>query len=306
MVPDKDRCVQSDFKRICKFLFGHNDCRTGRIRSAFYLKKIGMAWLKKKWRYWNKLCVLAKSGETASRTKKTTFGNCCLKLIGDTHTARRKKYETTFRERRQPNSENGIRYGAERQWALFCKVKWSRWQNKFILSWKGNLLAIAKPLFQSDRTVDKCRKISCKREGKEALFSTLWIIRWTNDGGCRMSLRKYEIWKPKENSTDCMLYQPDNPGDELLRCVECILQPCMLPNPIPRCYRHCLVGSGDEQKAVVSQTFQNFPRLEYEDLILREICFVRISGEGDAFIGINGEQSATWKYNKGLEEFKPL
>lgn len=58
------------------------------------------------------------------------------------------------------------------------------------------------------------------------------------------------------------------------------------------------------RRRLSSQTFQNFPRLEYEDLDPSGDYFVRISGEGDALLRINGERVAPLEYNKGLEEFK--
>lgn len=61
---------------------------------------------------------------------------------------------------------------------------------------------------------------------------------------------------------------------------------------------------GNSRKRLSTQTFQNFPRLEYDDLDPTANYIVRVSGEGEALLRINGERVDPSEYNKGLEEFK--
>ncbi len=61
---------------------------------------------------------------------------------------------------------------------------------------------------------------------------------------------------------------------------------------------------GKSRRRLSTQTFQNFPKLEYEGLDPNGKYVVRISGEGDALLRINGERVNPTLYNKGLEEFK--
>ena len=61
---------------------------------------------------------------------------------------------------------------------------------------------------------------------------------------------------------------------------------------------------GMSRKRLSTQLFQNFPILEYDDLDPEGKYYIRIAGEGDALIRINGERIRPEVYNKGLEEFK--
>jgi hypothetical protein len=53
-----------------------------------------------------------------------------------------------------------------------------------------------------------------------------------------------------------------------------------------------------------TQLFQNFPKLEYNDLDPTAIYMVRISGYGEALLRVDGERIAPSRYNKGMEQFK--
>lgn len=63
-------------------------------------------------------------------------------------------------------------------------------------------------------------------------------------------------------------------------------------------------NNGMSRERLSTQLFQNFPVLEYEDLDPEGKYMIRISGEGDALLRINGERIRPHLYEKGLGEFK--
>ncbi len=62
--------------------------------------------------------------------------------------------------------------------------------------------------------------------------------------------------------------------------------------------------NGKSRKRLSTQLFQHFPDLEYEDLDPRGHYIIRIAGEGDALLRVDGERIAPSVYNKELEQFK--
>lgn len=62
--------------------------------------------------------------------------------------------------------------------------------------------------------------------------------------------------------------------------------------------------NGMSRARLSTQLFQNFPVILYEDLDPEGIYMIRIAGEGDALLRINGQRVEPSVYNKGLEEFK--
>ena len=62
--------------------------------------------------------------------------------------------------------------------------------------------------------------------------------------------------------------------------------------------------NGKSRKRLSTQLFQNFPDLEYEDLDPKGHYIIRIAGEGDALLRVDGERIAPSIYNKDLEQFK--
>jgi hypothetical protein len=63
-------------------------------------------------------------------------------------------------------------------------------------------------------------------------------------------------------------------------------------------------NDGKSRKRLSTQTFQSFPRLVYKNIDPNGHYKIRISGEGEALLRINGERADPTIYNKGLEEFK--
>lgn len=62
--------------------------------------------------------------------------------------------------------------------------------------------------------------------------------------------------------------------------------------------------NGLSRRRLSTQLFQNFPKLEYEDLDPKGSYTIRISGQGDALLRVDGERVRPVIYNKGVEEFK--
>ncbi|MEP6949468.1 MAG: hypothetical protein ABI863_09345 [Ginsengibacter sp.] len=62
--------------------------------------------------------------------------------------------------------------------------------------------------------------------------------------------------------------------------------------------------NGMSRKRLSTQLFQNFPKLNYEDLDPKEHYIIRIAGYGEALLRIDGERVDPKVYNKELEEFK--
>ncbi|MEO5996860.1 MAG: hypothetical protein ABIN89_09015 [Chitinophagaceae bacterium] len=62
--------------------------------------------------------------------------------------------------------------------------------------------------------------------------------------------------------------------------------------------------NGKSRKRLSTQLFQNFPRIEYEDLDPNGHYIIRIAGEGDALLRVDGERITPFTYNKELEQFK--
>ena len=62
--------------------------------------------------------------------------------------------------------------------------------------------------------------------------------------------------------------------------------------------------NGKSRKRLSTQTFQREPVLVYEDLDPNGRYIIRIAGEGDALLRVNGERIAPIVYNKELETFK--
>ncbi|HHT28955.1 MULTISPECIES: hypothetical protein [Petrimonas] len=61
---------------------------------------------------------------------------------------------------------------------------------------------------------------------------------------------------------------------------------------------------GLSRKRLSTQLFQNFPKLEYNDLDPNARYLIRIAGYGDALLRVDGERIAPILYNKELETFK--
>lgn len=62
--------------------------------------------------------------------------------------------------------------------------------------------------------------------------------------------------------------------------------------------------NGLSRRRLSTQLFQNFPKLAYEDLDPKGSYTIRISGQGDALLRVDGERVRPVIYNKGVEEFK--
>ncbi len=62
--------------------------------------------------------------------------------------------------------------------------------------------------------------------------------------------------------------------------------------------------NGKSRKRLSTQLFQNFPDAVYEDLDPNGHYIIRIAGEGDALLRVDGERIAPSVYNKELEQFK--
>jgi hypothetical protein len=62
--------------------------------------------------------------------------------------------------------------------------------------------------------------------------------------------------------------------------------------------------NGMSRKRLSTQTFQNYPKLTYEDLDPKGHYILRIAGYGEALLRIDGERVDPTVYNKELEEFK--
>jgi hypothetical protein len=62
--------------------------------------------------------------------------------------------------------------------------------------------------------------------------------------------------------------------------------------------------NGMSRKRLSTQLFQNFPKLEYQDLDPSGRYLIRISGYGEALLRIDGERVEPVLYNKELETFK--
>lgn len=62
--------------------------------------------------------------------------------------------------------------------------------------------------------------------------------------------------------------------------------------------------NGLSRRRLSTQLFQNFPKLEYEDLDPKGSYTIRISGQGDALLRVDGVRVRPVIYNKGVEEFK--
>jgi hypothetical protein len=62
--------------------------------------------------------------------------------------------------------------------------------------------------------------------------------------------------------------------------------------------------NGMSRKRLSTQLFQNFPKLEYPDLDPNGRYIIRISGNGEALLRVDGERLEPLVYNKGFEEFK--
>lgn len=61
---------------------------------------------------------------------------------------------------------------------------------------------------------------------------------------------------------------------------------------------------GYSRKRLSTQLFQGAPKLIYEDLDPNGDYIIRISGEGEALLRVNGHRIEPFAYNKGMEEFK--
>jgi hypothetical protein len=62
--------------------------------------------------------------------------------------------------------------------------------------------------------------------------------------------------------------------------------------------------NGLSRRRLSTQLFQNFPKLEYDDLDPNAMYTIRISGYGEALLRVDGERIEPTLYNKGMEEFK--
>ncbi|MDF0694372.1 hypothetical protein [Aquirufa ecclesiirivi] len=62
--------------------------------------------------------------------------------------------------------------------------------------------------------------------------------------------------------------------------------------------------NGLSRRRLSTQLFQNFPKLEYADLDPNGSYTVRISGQGEALLRVDGERVRPVVYHKGVEEFK--
>lgn len=62
--------------------------------------------------------------------------------------------------------------------------------------------------------------------------------------------------------------------------------------------------NGLSRRRLSTQLFQNFPKLEYNDLDPTGSYMIRISGYGEALLRVDGERIAPSRYNKGMEQFK--
>jgi hypothetical protein len=63
-------------------------------------------------------------------------------------------------------------------------------------------------------------------------------------------------------------------------------------------------NDGRSRRRLSTQTYQNFPVLEYADLDPRAKYILRIAGYGDALLRIDGRRIEPILYGKGMEEFK--
>jgi len=62
--------------------------------------------------------------------------------------------------------------------------------------------------------------------------------------------------------------------------------------------------NGRSRRRLSTQTYQNFPVLEYTDLDPRAQYILRIAGYGDALLRVDGRRIEPILYGKGMEEFK--
>ena len=62
--------------------------------------------------------------------------------------------------------------------------------------------------------------------------------------------------------------------------------------------------NGKSRRRLSTQLFQNFPEVIYDDLDPNAHYIIRISGEGDALLRVDGERINPLLYDKGLEQFK--
>jgi hypothetical protein len=63
-------------------------------------------------------------------------------------------------------------------------------------------------------------------------------------------------------------------------------------------------NDGRSRRRLSTQTYQNFPVLEYTDLDPRAKYILRVAGYGDALLRIDGRRIEPVLYGKGMEEFK--
>jgi hypothetical protein len=62
--------------------------------------------------------------------------------------------------------------------------------------------------------------------------------------------------------------------------------------------------NGNSRARLSSQLFQIEPVLEYNNLDFNGKYIIRVSGQGDALIRVDGERLEPTVYNKGIGEFK--
>ena len=229
-----------------------------------------------------------------------------LRNYYDTYTARRKKYETTLENEANQILKTASGIGAERAMGAALQKLNEADDKQIYPELKRKIFSYSEALFQSIGLQTSVEKYHASGRERGAILDFVdyplnnrW---WLQD-----EFEKIRNMKTEKEKLDRLhvISTWDNPGDGSY--YDDVSNVSLQPHVTTRSYDATDIAWWDQgmsRRRLSSQTFQNFPRLEYEDLDPSGDYFVRISGEGDALLRINGERVAPLEYNKGLEEFK--
>lgn len=229
-----------------------------------------------------------------------------LRNYYDTYTARRKKYEVHLEREANKILEKVNTIGADSAMSEALRIVSKADKEPVNLDLKRKVVEYCDALFQSVGLQTSIERYHASGRERGAILDFIdyplnnrW---WLQD-----EFKKIEKMKAEQDKINKLqvIATWDNPGKGSY--YDDVSNISSQPHVTTRSFDATDIAWWDQgmsRRRLSTQTFQNFPRLEYDDLDPGGDYVIRICGEGDALLRINGERVAPLEYNKGLEEFK--
>lgn len=229
-----------------------------------------------------------------------------LRAYYDTYTARRKRYETQLEKQGNEILAAAGRIGIEKAMDSALQVVNEADTRPACPELRQKIIDYCAALFKTVGLQTSVEKYHAKNPERGAILDFLdyplnnrW---WLAD-----EFAKIRRLKTGQEKLDRLkeIYTWENPGPGSY--YDNVSDISRGPHVSTRSYDATDVAwwdQGKSRKRLSTQLFQSFPRLVYEDVDPDGHYSIRISGEGEALLRINGERVAPVVYNKELEAFK--